>query len=359
MRVDICLFLLRDISILYHLASSRQEPFIGVQPPNCVEAEADPESADTVQTKIPKYIPPTIEEEFEDNKARKAALKRKSYAKHFEDVSGDAPDGMQWAQGRCGDFMKKIEANEFQKESKEHPTLPPQTVKQIVKDHAAATADDQTGASGNISTSGGGVELGPLKMQAPNVNAGGQADKGTIEAVGNVAKVAALADRSLGGQIMHDKRYAPLSPNKGKMGEGVAGKAATADGLLDTVSGLAGPAAGILTGNPLTGALVGMTAKGTTEAMKGKEGDVMGGAMSGGLGGGIAGAGTGLLKALTDVSDTDKEEDACDKFMRKHTSEEEMLNDAIPKKSPAPEDLKEDKMLLTSTGCKPNTACKV
>jgi hypothetical protein len=57
--------------------------------------------------------------------------------------------------------------------------------------------------------------------------------------------------------------------------------------------------------------------------------------------------------ALSDEFEGVKQEDACDKFMRKHTSEEEMLNDAIPKKkSPPPEDLNEDKMLLTSSACK-------
>jgi hypothetical protein len=478
-----------------HLAPSRQEPFIGVQPPNCVEAE----SADTVQTKITKYIPPTIEEEFEDNKARKAALKRKSYAKHFEDVSGDAPDGMQWAQQTCGDFMKKVEANEFRKESKEHPTFSSNVVKQIVKDHAvSATAENPSGASGSISTSGGGMELGPLKMQAPNINAGGQADKETMGTITKAAGVAAgnpaaaIADNSrrLGGQIMYDQRYAVLSPKKGKMGEGPAGKPEMADGILDTISSFAGPATGILTGNPLLAAGVGATAKGTTEAMKGEKGDILGGATSGGISGGIAGLGTGLIKPgglmgssnavstganltappveapvptpsvetpksfefkpapsaytapppgpgeitvqraptfketpigqvsgkqqdwlksinrpggtradmgvgtgrvdidsgtqyqnvindpggsvnvkspLASLHDDSEVGDACDKFMRQHTSEEEMLNNAIPaKKSPAPEDLGQKinkkplrpgaddsgKMLLTSAGGK-------
>ena len=126
-----------------HLAPSRQEPFIGVQPPNCVEAEAD-----TRQTKLTD----------ESNEEKKKKAWRGAAKNLFEqglntgDVSGDAPDGMQWAHETCGDYMKNIDNKEYQKETREHPTLPSSAVRQIVKDHAAATADNQSGASGNIST---------------------------------------------------------------------------------------------------------------------------------------------------------------------------------------------------------------
>ena len=167
-------------------------PFIGVQPPNMMEAE----SADSVQTRLPKFDSPTVEEEHNDREARHAALKRKSRGrKSFEDVSGDAPDGLKWAQEKCGDFMNGIETaddvykNEtdpekraklkkmFEKERKEHPSFTDKEVDQVVKDH--------------------------LKSET--------------------------SDRSLGGQVMYDQRYAPLNVNKGKLAEGVAGKPATSD----------------------------------------------------------------------------------------------------------------------------------
>jgi len=467
-----------------HLAPSRQEPFIGVQPPNCVEAEAEPTTADE-QTKLTDF------ESKEDKKKkawRGAAKNLFEQGLNTGDVSGDAPDGMQWAQQTCGDFMKKVEANEFRKESKEHPTFSSNVVKQIVKDHAvSATAENPSGASGSISTSGGGMELGPLKMRAPNINAGGQADKETMGTITKAAGVAAgnpaaaIADNSrrLGGQIMYDQRYEPLSLNKGKMGE----KSEFADGI----GGLAGIGAGILTGNPLIAATVGGAGSAAEEMLK-KDGDPIGAGIRGAGAGFISGAGTGIVKGLagtgapastaaassapsaapassatvpggissnvdgsvgmmkppapttdynlprigkgaiptptpvvpepnlqhavkspaiqqaaqagisaspagplktawdtgtklagdfgkwanapatfTDISDGVPTEDAVDKFMRKHTSEEEMLNNAIPaKKSPAPEDLGQkinkkslrpgaddsDKMLLTSAGCK-------
>ena len=99
-----------------------------------------------------------------------------------------------------------------------------------------------------------------------------------------------------GGQIFHLNR--PLEVNKGKLAAGVIREYAEGGiPILDTALDLAPAAAGLITGNPLASAGVGVATGAAKEATK-KDGDIVGGAFKGATTGGIAGVGGAVMKGF-------------------------------------------------------------
>ena len=211
---------------------------------------------------------------------------------------------------------------------------------------------DDSGASGNIQTNGGGFELGPLKAQAPSINASGSADKGTVDTIGNVAKVAALADsmgsRKLGGQIKYTSP--PLKIKTHSLGEEKP-QIATQDALIGGLTGGASHpenmAAGAVGG--AAGGMAGSTLGGTVGGILGPVGSAVGSTL-GGLVGGKMGGDFAAKPAGADDMETPVKPDVIERFLQKHSTGKEPIAAQRPG-TPAAEDLKEDNQLLTSTQC--------